>query len=213
MDRKVSVHVTEKRLSEVLDMVLHPMQLNYQVVGGQIIINSQDVKIPESEVAEVQTIKDQTVKGKVADENGAGLPGVNVFIKGTKKGVSTNGNGEFSISFPESNTVVLVFSSVGYVSQEVAVGNRSVINVSMVPDNKALTEVVVVGYGTQKKSDVTGSISSINDKAIKVPTSNIGSALQGRVAGLEIQRAGSTLVREIKFVFVASARSMVATTL
>lgn len=193
MDRKVSVHVTEKRLSEVLDMVLHPMQLNYQVVGGQIIINSQDVKIPESEVAEVQTIKDQTVKGKVADENGAGLPGVNVFIKGTKKGVSTNGNGEFSISFPESNTVVLVFSSVGYVSQEVAVGNRSVINVSMVPDNKALTEVVVVGYGTQKKSDVTGSISSINDKAIKeVPTSNIGSALQGRVAGLEIQRAGST---------------------
>jgi hypothetical protein len=83
----------------------------------------------------------------------------------------------------------------------------------MVPDNKALTEVVVVGYGTQKKSDVTGSISSINDKAIKVPTSNIGSALQGRVAGLEIQRAGSTLVREIKFVFVASARSMVATTL
>ncbi|MFY7889981.1 MAG: SusC/RagA family TonB-linked outer membrane protein, partial [Spirosomataceae bacterium] len=141
----------------------------------------------------VEPAPDQTIKGKVTDESGAGLPGVSVLIKGTKKGVSTNGNGEFSLSFPQGTTVVLVFTSVGYISQEVSVGSRSVINVSLVPDNKALAEVVVVGYGTQKKSDVTGSIASINDKALKeVPTSNMVSALQGRVAGLEIQRTGST---------------------
>ncbi len=195
LDRKMSVHVTDKRLSEVLDMVLRPLMLNYQVVGGQIIINTideEDKALSEANVV-VQPIKDQTVKGKVTDETGAGLPGANVLIKGTKKGVSTNGNGEFSISFPDGSDVVLVFSSVGYITQETAVGSRTSINISLVPDNKSLAEVVVVGYGTQKKSDVTGAISSINEKAIKeVPTSNIGSALQGRVAGLEIQRAGST---------------------
>lgn len=193
-NRKVSLNVTERRLSEVLELVLRPLQLNYQVVGGQIILNNQDLltaSMVEQLVTEVAP--EQTVRGKVTDEAGAGLPGVSVLIKGTKKGVSTNGNGEFSLSFPQGTAVVLVFTSVGYISQEVSVGSRSVVNVSLVPDNKALAEVVVVGYGTQKKSDVTGSISSINDKALKeVPTSNMVSALQGRVAGLEIQRTGST---------------------
>lgn len=194
-NRKVSLNVTERRLSEVLELVLRPLQLNYQVVGGQIILNSQDAQLLASSslLSIVEPTPDQTIKGKVTDEAGAGLPGVSVLIKGTKKGVSTNGNGEFSLSFPQGTTVVLVFTSVGYISQEVSVGSRSVINVSLVPDNKALAEVVVVGYGTQKKSDVTGSIASINDKALKeVPTSNMVSALQGRVAGLEIQRTGST---------------------
>jgi hypothetical protein len=113
MDRKVSVHVTEKRLSEVLDMVLHPMQLNYQVVGGQIIINSQDVKIPESEVAEVQTIKDQTVKGKVADENGAGLPGVNVFIKGTKRVLAQTEMESSRLAFPKVTLLCLCLALLG----------------------------------------------------------------------------------------------------
>ncbi len=193
LNRKVSINANERKLSEVLEMMLRPLQLNYQVVGGQIILNNQDLQ-PTAERTETVVVPvDQTVKGKVTDETGAGIPGANVVIKGTKRGVTTNSNGEFSISFPPSNTVVLVVSSVGYITQEVSVGSRTVINISLVQENKALAEVVVVGYGTQKKSDVTGAIASINDKAIKeVPTSNIGSALQGRVAGLEIQRTGST---------------------
>jgi TonB-linked SusC/RagA family outer membrane protein len=194
-NRKVSINATERKLSEVLEMVLRPLQINYQVVGGQIILNSQEVgNIPIENIGILVALPaEETVKGKITDETGAGLPGANILLKGTKKGVSSNANGEFSISYPSGSNAVLVISSVGYISQEVSVGNRAVVNIILATDNKALAEVVVVGYGTQKKSDVTGSIASINDKALKeVPTSNMVSALQGRVAGLEIQRTGST---------------------
>ncbi|MGV3642342.1 MAG: SusC/RagA family TonB-linked outer membrane protein [Adhaeribacter sp.] len=129
------------------------------------------------------------VKGKVTSETGEGLPGVTVVVKGTTNGASTDGTGNFSLNVP-SGATTLVVSFVGYVTQEVAVNNRSTINVSLAPDAKSLEEVVVVGYGSQLKKEVTGSVQTIASKEIKdLPVSQVTQKLQGRVAGVQINQA------------------------
>lgn len=131
-------------------------------------------------------VADITITGKVVSETGEGLPGVSVLLKGTSIGTSTNVEGLYSITIPDANAT-LVFSYIGYTLEEVAVNNRTVIDISMVPDIKSLSEVVVVGYGSQKKSDVTGALSSISAEQIQaVPVQNITQALQGRAAGVDI---------------------------
>lgn len=95
-------------------------------------------------------VLDQTVTGRVTDEGGDALPGVSILVKGTQRGTTTNQDGAYTLSVANENTV-LVFSFVGYLAQEVTVGNRKEISISLEPDTKALSEVVVVGYGTQKK--------------------------------------------------------------
>ncbi|ACU03919.1 SusC/RagA family TonB-linked outer membrane protein [Pedobacter heparinus] len=133
--------------------------------------------------------KKVTVSGKVSDAEGP-LPSVIVKLKGTNTSTSTNANGNYSLTIPDG-TGTLVFSSIGYVTQEVAVQNRTTINVTLVAENKTLSEVIVVGYGTQKKSDITGSIVSISEQALKdVPVANLSQALQGRGAGIDIQKSG-----------------------
>ncbi|HEX8529109.1 MAG TPA: carboxypeptidase-like regulatory domain-containing protein, partial [Cytophagales bacterium] len=129
-----------------------------------------------------------TVTGRVTDENGAALPGVNVLIKGTTTGTTTGSDGGYSLSVPDGNTV-LVFSFIGYLSQEVPVGNRTAVNVQLATDTKALSEVVVVGYGTQQKKDVTGAIASLETKSIKdQPVANVAEALTGRLPGVLAQQ-------------------------
>jgi len=127
-----------------------------------------------------------TVTGTVTDA-GDPLPGVTVLVKGTLTGSATGPDGKFSISVPNTNAV-LVFSYIGYTTQEVAVGNRRVIDVVLEEDSKALQEVVVVGYGTQRKSDVTGAVVSVKGKELTyMPTNRVDQALQGRAAGVYIQ--------------------------
>ncbi len=136
--------------------------------------------------------QDRTVSGRVtAGTDNAPLPGVNVALKGTNRGTTTNGEGRYSLAVPSSGGT-LVFSSVGFNSQEIAVGNRSSIDVVLADDAKGLDEVVVVGYGTQKKSQLTGAISSVSSKQItEMPITNVGQALQGRVAGVDVAQSGS----------------------
>ncbi len=131
---------------------------------------------------------EQTVTGQVADENGAGLPGVNIAIKGSSRGVNTDASGKYKISVPNANTT-LIFSFVGYITQEVVVGNKATINISLQTDNRALDEVVVVGYGTQKKANLTGAVSTIDSKTIENrPVANVANALQGVASGLVVTR-------------------------
>lgn len=138
--------------------------------------------------AQAQT---REVTGQVTDEAGSGLPGVNVLIKGTTSGTVTDIEGNYSVSV-EGNNPTLVFSYVGYLQEEIEVGNRSAINVSMTPDISTLSEVVVIGYGTAKKSDVTGAISSVDNETIQeIPAQDVANALQGRIAGVELQRTSS----------------------
>lgn len=122
---------------------------------------------------------DRTVSGKVTDEKGEGLPGVNVMLKGTQQGTSTNADGDFSLEVPDGESV-LVFSFVGYASKEVVAGNQSTLNVSLGIDDKALEEVVVIGYGTQKKVNLTGAITVADPKQLENrPITTSSQALQG----------------------------------
>jgi TonB-linked SusC/RagA family outer membrane protein len=131
------------------------------------------------------------VKGRVADDSGAGMPGVNVLLKGTSAGTTTDADGRYSIGIPSSGETVLVFSFIGYTTQEQVVGSRSTIDLTLVPDILELTEVVVVGYGTQEKRDVTSSISSINSEAIsKIPTASPMDAMKGQIAGVDVLQQG-----------------------
>ncbi|WP_083470195.1 SusC/RagA family TonB-linked outer membrane protein [Rufibacter tibetensis] len=132
-----------------------------------------------------------TVSGRVTDKTGGGLPGVTVLLKGTTTAAPTDVEGNYSISVP-SGTGTLVYSFIGYIPQEVAINNRSTINVTLATDQQTLDEVVVVGYGTQKAEAVTGSVASISGDALReVPAANISQALQGRLPGVEFSQSSS----------------------
>ncbi len=127
----------------------------------------------------------QNVKGKVADDKGQGLPGVSVLVKGTNVGSISDVNGEYSIAAGKNAT--LVVSYIGFVTQEVAVNGRSVVDIALETDTKALSEVVVVGYGTQKKVTVTGAVVQVQgEKLIKSPATDISNSLAGRLPGLVV---------------------------
>jgi TonB-dependent starch-binding outer membrane protein SusC len=131
------------------------------------------------------------IRGKVTDENGTGMPGVNILVKGTTTGTTTDSDGAYSLN-AEASDAVLVFSFIGYTSEELPVNGRSSIDVSLTPSIESLNEIVVIGYGTQKKSDVTGALVSVNSQALReVPVANLQQALQGRAAGVEVIRVGT----------------------
>lgn len=133
--------------------------------------------------------QEKTITGTVtAFEDGSPLPGVNIVIKGTTTGTATDMNGKYTLSAPEG--VTLVFSSIGYTNEEIVVGGQSSIDVKMVLNVSSLSEVVVVGYGTQERRDVTGSISSVKATALKNnPANSFDAALQGRTAGVQVQQS------------------------
>lgn len=146
-------------------------------------------------------LADKTVKGRVTDTSSdEGLPGVNVVVKGTSVGTTTDSRGEFTISVPE-NSSVLVFSFVGYLSQEVTVGNRTTINLGLAPDTKVLSEVVVIGYGTVRKSDLTGAVSGVKEaELMERPAPSLNQMMAGRMPGVQVNNnsgrpGGRTTVR------------------
>ena len=129
------------------------------------------------------------VSGRVTGPDGAGLPGVTVLVKGTSVGASTNADGSFAISAPDGST--LVFSYIGYRTQEARVGSTNVINVTLAVDEQKLSEVVVVGYGTQQRGSVTGAISSVGaQEIVRQPVADLSQAIQGKVAGVTITSNG-----------------------
>jgi len=131
---------------------------------------------------------DVDITGKVTDEKGESLPGVSVVVKGSTRGTSTTGDGTFRISVP-GPSAVLVFSFVGYQKKEVAIGSQTTVSVVLTPDDQTLNEVVVVGYGSQLKKEVTGAVQTVSAQEIKdIPVSQIGQKLQGRLAGVQINQ-------------------------
>ncbi|MCP1385867.1 TonB-dependent receptor [Runella salmonicolor] len=197
--RKVTLVAKNERLSTILEGLLRPLNIEYEVVGNKILLNRMPPRTePENERAEPllkEKPVDKLLKGRVIDaEKGDGLPGVSILLKGTQRGTSTNGDGEYSIALPDGESAaVLVFSFVGYEPQEIVVGNRTALDVSLKTDIKALSEVVVVGYGQVKKSDLTGSVASVKAKDItSFPITTPVQGMQGRVAGVQvIQNSGA----------------------
>jgi TonB-linked SusC/RagA family outer membrane protein len=178
LEQKVSLSATGVTVDQVLDQILNKSEIRYQIIDRHIVL------IPAN-----TTSQDRTITGKViSSEDSEGLPGVNVILQGTSTGTVTDVNGMYSLSIPDQNAI-LVFSSVGYMQQEISVENQSVIDIAMTQDITALDEIVVVGYGTQKKKDVTGSISSVSGKDIYQPsTASFDQMLQGQVAGVQISQ-------------------------
>src|SRR5690606_15843359 len=135
-------------------------------------------------------VVDQTVSGRVVDENSNPMPGVNVIVKGSAVGTSTDIEGRFTLTVADAN-VVLIFSSIGYQSQEVLVGTQTNMEITMEPDVSTLSEIVVVGYGTQKRASLTGAVSSVDAKEISaLPVPSVSAALQGRVPGVLVTNNG-----------------------
>ncbi|WP_299548748.1 TonB-dependent receptor [Seonamhaeicola sp.] len=134
-----------------------------------------------------QEISAQTISGNVMDESGVGIPGANVVVKGTNRGAVTDFDGNFSIS--ASSGDILEISFLGYVTQSVSVGNLTSITVTLAEDAAQLDEVVVIGYGTARKKDLTGAVGLISSKdLLKAPITKIGAGLQGKVTGVNIQQ-------------------------
>ena len=130
------------------------------------------------------------VKGVVKDKQGEPLPGVTIKLKGTNVGTSTSINGGYALSVPAQG--ILIFQSVGFVSKEVKVNNRQVIDVNLEADDTNLNEIVVIGYGSVKRSDVTGSVASISSKDIKAtPAASLTQAIQGRAAGVRVSQSSN----------------------
>lgn len=136
--------------------------------------------------------QDLTIKGKITDNSGAELPGVNVTVKGTQKGIVSDAEGKYQLSGVPAKAT-LVFSFIGYLKQEIEVNNRTVIDVVLEADVKSINEVVVVGYGTQRKIETTGSIASVKSSdLVQTPVANVAQGLQARVSGIQIsQNSGS----------------------
>ena len=134
----------------------------------------------------------RTVTGTVVDERGDAIIGANIIVKGTSTGTITNSTGKFVINVSSENKTITV-SYIGYQSQEVTLSNQSTIKITLVPDTKILDEVVAIGYGTVKKRDLTGAVSSVKTAdIIQTPTSNAMEAIQGRVAGMDITRSSGS---------------------
>ncbi len=190
--RKVSIAVTDEKVSTVLQKLLSPQQIKWEIVGKQIILKrdiSETPKTTETSPNESapQAPVEKEISGQVTNENGEVMVGVNILEKGTNRGANTNSEGKYRFSVKDEKSV-LVFTFVGFLTKEVVVGNRQVINIVLDNDNKALEEVVVVGYGSVKKSDLTGSVSSVKAEQIAAyPAGGVTQALQGRAAGVQIQ--------------------------
>ncbi len=206
-----------KSVDETLKRLLKPHKLDFRKEGAvYVIVGSEgdnEAKVPAGSPSDSSagnnslqgimllngvknlsihpgSTKAVTVTGRVISENQEPIPGVNVLLKGTTTGTTTNGDGHYSLEIPD-HSGTLIFSYIGYLTEEVPISNRTTIDVSLVPDVKSLNEVIVVGYGTQQKKDLTGAVSSLDSKTIADRQSvQLSDALQGTMAGVTVTRSG-----------------------
>ena len=194
--RIVSISAVNKSVDTVLKSLFEGTGVNFKKMNRIILLSkSQDKDINQSSQQEI------TISGKVTDSSGASLPGVTVVIKGTSKGTITDVDGNYTLlNVPSSAT--LVFSFVGMRAEEIPVADKTSINVSLTEESIGIDEVVAIGYGTQIKRNVTGSISKVDLEATEnLPNTNFSQALRGRVAGVQFTedgrpgQSGSLLIR------------------
>ncbi|WP_229201290.1 SusC/RagA family TonB-linked outer membrane protein [Arcticibacterium luteifluviistationis] len=188
--RLLSIDLKKAKLSHVLDNILKPVSVGYEVIENRILLKKLSeeqsilITLPKEKPSNQVTLLQ--VSGTIKDENNLTLPGVSVILKGSLTGTTSDADGKYQLAVPDEKAT-LIFSFVGYVSQEVVVGNKSTIDITLNTDVQTLEDVVVVGYGTVKKSDLTGSVSSVKAEQIAAyPAGGITQALQGRAAGVQI---------------------------
>ena len=194
-NRASNADLSGHNLEGILRRVLAPQNLQHRQVQGIYVIIEAPKKASDASATPLvsasseRLVSGQVVRrltGRVTDENGAGLPGASVLEKGTQTGTVTDATGNFGLSVSDG-AATLVVSSVGYISQEISIGNQSVVNVSLAVDVKSLDEVVVVSYGTVKRSNLTEAVGIVDMKeARKVQSASVVDQIQGRVAGVTV---------------------------
>ena len=186
-EKKVTLTARNKSLEQVLDMLFDNTGYSYMISGRQVVINRQ-AEAPRMTPEPQEGI---VLSGQVKDSKGEPLPGVNVMAIGSRIGVSTDLDGNFSITVPD-RTAVLRFSCIGFVTQDVPVANNRVVNLVLLEDNELLKDVVVVGYGTQRKETLVGAVSQIDSKAMEQSgVTNVTNAIAGKLSGvLTMQQTG-----------------------
>lgn len=210
---KIDIRVQNAPLKDVLDRVFEDLPLSYTIIENTVVIKpgkqagpagpkGAHVEIPVQGSAErsglqwspellssrirIAEPKSRTIRGRVLDENGDGLPGVSILVRGTQQGTITDELGNFSLEIPDEKAV-LIFSFVGYITREIPVENRALFDISLKPNDQALEEVVVVGYGTQKKVNLTGAVHNVKgEELIRRNATNTSNALQGLVPGVSV---------------------------
>jgi len=194
--QQVSIVAKQERLEDILKQLLVPNGIDYEMLNNHIVLSKKNPDPPREPVKNPVVTTDVTqqqvtVTGTVTSTTGETLPGVSIMLKGTTTGTTTDANGRFSISLPDANGI-LVFNYIGYESQEVALGGRTTLKVSLTGSDKSLNEVVVIGYQTVRKRDLTGAVSVINNAdASKITTSTVGESLQGLSPGITVRTSGA----------------------
>lgn len=178
INQKVDINVADKKITEVLDELLANTEIKYAVRDRQILLVNEEA---ETSLA----LQQKRVTGTVVDKDQQPVPGANVVVKGTQIGAITEADGKFTLDVPASGGT-LVISFIGYTSQEVEIGNNTVVNVTLQTESLSLDEVVVVGYGTVLKKNITTSVSKVTvDDVPKASSSNMTQLLMGRASGLQ----------------------------
>lgn len=183
LNNKVSISVVNRKIDTILKELSTQTKLEYKISGRQVIISMPQVDKTQQEINK----KNVKVTGNVADENGEALIGASVMVKGSTMGTITDIDGNFSLDAFKGAT--LLISYIGYTSQETSIDNRTSFKIVLKEDSKTLEEVVVIGYGTVKKKDLTGAVAAVKgDDLVAKKTTTLSTALQGSVSGMMVRR-------------------------
>ncbi|HEY9004727.1 MAG TPA: TonB-dependent receptor [Ohtaekwangia sp.] len=193
--QEVSFSAEKEKLELLLNKLLGPLNIRYEVIKDRIVLNKiktdgDESLETDSELPLLATVPPVlTITGKITDADGMGLPGVNVLVKGTSTGTTSDVDGKYTLQVPDESTT-LIFSFIGYATQEVEIAGRTTIDVVLAADVQQLSEVVVVGYGEQKKETVTGSVVTVKGSdLVKSPAVNLSNSLAGRMPGVTVMQA------------------------
>src|ERR1035437_1328189 len=182
MNRTVSISAENVDLKTVLDRLLYGTQLMHVEINNKVYFGSKEF---ESVIQSTLLQQQHKITGTITDAStGESIVGVNIVVEGTQIGVISNANGKFEINVPNSNSV-LIFSFIGYNTEKISLNGKTILEVKMTPDIRKLGEIVVVGYGTQKKREVISAISTIDVSTTKdIPASNVTQLIQGQAPGV-----------------------------
>jgi len=193
LDTKVSIRVTDEVVEKILKQLFEKDGINYSITDNNLIlINPSDKQLKNLGQEFINSQQQKSVTGKVSDSSGGGLPGVSVVVKGTTTGTITDMDGKYSLGNVPANAI-LQFSFLGMKSQEITVGSKTAINVALADESIGIEEVIAVGYQTLKKSDLTGSVSSVSaGNIVQYPVSGAQMGLQGKTSGVSVvQNSGA----------------------
>ncbi len=192
VNRKVSINVDNQEIDDVLAMLFAGTDVTYKKINRIIILSKPDASETDS-----ASLQPKNITGQVTDSSGAPLPGVTVIVKGTSQGTITDTSGKYSLQGVRSDAT-LSFSFVGMKAIDILISGKTVINVTMQEESIGLEEVVAIGYGTVKKKDLTGAVTSVkSEDIVATPTNNVMEALQGKVSGMDIVKTSGAIGQDV----------------